>query len=273
MRVCRRLVGVLGRRVDVLELTQLQSLMQNLPKDHPISMQFQRNDMRFEVAMHGGDWDSSYGQDDDLDGPSDGREDDLNSEEDEHYPSDEEQSYEDEEAAGQDGVFVSHKGANVQAMKDKIHELQQRLALREDEHTLLERKAVILEQKMAETTQARHLESTNDTLSKLQRKYERVLRKKDKQIEAARRVAVENEKLRVANELKALNEMQERLNQSLQRQVQHAQENQQQQQQQHMLLQAVRESVCVCVSVRTCVFVWVGVALHECSWRASTGGV
>ena len=97
MRVCRRLVGVLGRRVDVLELTQLQSLMQNLPKDHPISMQFQRNDIRFEVAMHGGDWDSSYGHDDYLDGPSDGREDGLNSEDDEHYPSDEEQSYEDEE--------------------------------------------------------------------------------------------------------------------------------------------------------------------------------
>ena len=31
-----------GRRVDVLEMEQLQSLMSNLPKDHPIGMQFLR---------------------------------------------------------------------------------------------------------------------------------------------------------------------------------------------------------------------------------------
>jgi len=37
-----KLVGVLGRRVDVLETDQLESLMSNLPKDHPIGMQFLR---------------------------------------------------------------------------------------------------------------------------------------------------------------------------------------------------------------------------------------
>lgn len=42
-----------------------------------------------------------------------------------------------------------------------------------------------------------------------QRKYDRVLRKKDRQIEAGKRVTKENEALRIANaELKALNEMQ-----------------------------------------------------------------
>ena len=217
------LAGLLGRRVDVLLMHQLKNLMANLPKDHPISMQFLRKGEKIEVTIDGREWEavSRMYEEEQYLSEDDGQ----------HFLGQEEESQHENEV---------HDQNLEMELQRKVQELEKELALRDDEHDLLERKATILEQQVLQAVQTNHTDSTNDNLvAKLTRKYERMLHKKDRQIEIGKRFEKDNETLRIANaELKALTEMQERLNIGLQRQLQQVQEQHQQYKEQNMMLQA-----------------------------------
>lgn len=119
---------------------------------------------KFEVAIDGRDWE----------GDEDYEEEKYLSEEAGSDHSGSLQSHGDEQyySDGRDhDRRVDRRQRNDQEaahLQHKVEELERELAIRDDEQQLLERKATILEQKIIQTAEAKHLESTNEGLAKLQ---------------------------------------------------------------------------------------------------------